>query len=399
MKSSFPSIGEYNQLIQRKGGLAFSSLTGLTFIPSKTTPIKVFLFGSGAYAVVFKATDYNNVFAIRCFLSAENETLNRYKSICAYLKNCQSKWKLDCEFLENELEFKNTLFPILKMEWMNGILINQFISNNLTNNLFLTNLQIQLVEISNDLEDKKIGHGDIQCGNIIVIGDSSNFQIKLIDYDGMFIPEFSNLKSIEKGRSEFQHPRRSVNDFNCEIDRFSFWVILTAIEAIKFDKNLWLEVMQGGFNTLDNFLFTMQDFLNPNNSLLFNRLYKLNSSTLNFYLDNLKFFCLGNISSVIKPEIFSQTSEIRNLIIPSEHLKYIPNLTIQEIAVKSGGNYKIQSNIENVTVLTSSFKKLGITPLELEKNEFEGKTILITNGIETKRITLNSQQIELNILF
>ena len=39
-----------------------------------------------------------------------------------------------------------------------------------------------------------------------------------------------------------------------------------------------------------------------------------------------------------------------------------------------------------------------ITPLEIEKSQFEGKVILISNGKDTKRITLNSHQnlIEVN---
>jgi thiamine kinase-like enzyme len=71
------------------------------------------------------------------------------------------------------------------MEWLNGLLINQFVSAHLSDNNVLTELQKKLVAISNDIEKHKIGHGDLQCGNIILTGTSSNFQVKLIDYDVM----------------------------------------------------------------------------------------------------------------------------------------------------------------------------------------------------------------------
>ena len=135
------------------------------------------------------------------------------------------------------------------MEWINGVLINQFVSNHLSNNNVLTELQEKLMAISNDLEKHQVGHGDIQCGNIIIIGTSSNFKVKLIDYDGMYVPALTYKKSIEKGRSEFQHPKRTLNHFSPEMDRFSFWVMITALEALKIDKTLWRKVMQEGFNT------------------------------------------------------------------------------------------------------------------------------------------------------
>lgn len=400
MAKRYPTIGEYNQLIQKKGGNAFRSLLGISLIPSRTIPIKVYLFGSGAFAAVFKGNINDSNYAIRCFLTAEDETISRYKIICDYLKNIQSSWKTDCEFLENEIQTNGIAYPVLKMEWINGILINQFVSSYITDNNVLNELQKKLVAISDDLEKHKIGHGDLQCGNIIVTGTSSNFQIKLIDYDGMFVPALAYKKSIEKGRSEFQHPKRTMNNFSPEMDRFSFWVMITALEALKYDKTLWREVMQGGFNTLDNFLFTIQDFLNPNQSNLFNRLYNINSTSLNYYLDKLKWFSNSEYSVVTKPVLSSQSSSSTRYI-PTDHQKYVPNNSNSQTIDKtvSSNKYKIITNNGSASVLTSTFQKLGTTPIELDKDTYEGKLILISNGKETKRITLNSHQNLIEIKF
>jgi len=400
MKNSYPTVGEYNQLIQKKGGNAFKSLFGITLIPSRTTPIKVYLFGSGAFAAVFKGSLNGLNYAIRFFLTAEDETINRYKLICDYLKEIDVSWKTDCEFIENEITINGKSYPILKMEWLNGLLINQFVSNHLSDNIVLTALQNKLVAISDDLEKYKIGHGDLQCGNIIITGTATNFQVKLIDYDGMYVPDLAYKKSIEKGRSEFQHPKRTMNNFSPEMDRFSFWVMITALEALKIDKTLWREVMQGGFNTLDNFLFTIQDFLNPNQSNLFNRLYNFNSTSLNFYLDKLKWFCNSEYSVVTKPVLSGQSISTSSYI-PSENEKYVPNNSNSQTIDKSvsQNKYKIITNNGSASVLTSTFQKLGTTPIELDKDTYEGKLILISNGKETKRITLNSHHNLIEIEF
>ncbi len=210
----------------------------------------------------------------------------------------------------------------------------------------------------------------------------------------MYVPDLAHKKSIEKGRSEFQHPKRTLNNFSPEMDRFSFWVMITALEALKHDKTLWREVMQGGFNTLDNFLFTIQDFLNPNQSALFNRLYKLNSSSLNFYLETLKWLCNSEYSVIPPPALYGNSSNS----IPSEHQKYTPNSQSIDRTV-SANKYKIITTNGSASVLTSTFQKLGSTPLELDKNTYEGKLILVSNGKETKRITLNSHQNLIEIKF
>ena len=158
--------------------------------------------------------------------------------------------------------------------------------------------------------------------------------------------------------------------------------------------------MLGGFNTLDNFLFTIQDFLNPNQSNLFNRLYSLNSTSLNYYLDKLKCFCNSEYSFVTKP-VFSCQSSSTPSCIPTDHQKYVPNSSNSQTINKtvSSNKYKIITNNGSVAVLTSTFQKLGTTPIELDKETYEGKFILITNGKETQRITLNSHQDLIEIKF
>ena len=126
----FPTVSEYDLTIQKKGSSAFKTLHNLIFIPSKTAPIKVFLSATGAYAVIFKASQNGKYWAIRCFYNIENEKTNRYKIICDYLKAINANWKTECNFLENEISVNGKSYPVLKMEWIEGTLINQFVTQN-----------------------------------------------------------------------------------------------------------------------------------------------------------------------------------------------------------------------------------------------------------------------------
>src|SRR5690606_9504909 len=124
----------------------------------------------------------------------------------------------------------------------------------------------------------------------------------------------------------------------------------------------WREVMQGGFNTLDNFLFTIQDFTNPFQSNLFNRLKQLNSESVNFYAEKLKQFCLNDVNSVEKPFLYG-TSEKVTTIKKIDKIVDIPKTPKEESEEPKQGKILIKSNPSGTNVLTSTFQKLGVTPL------------------------------------
>ena len=392
----YPTIAEYNQTIQKNGGNAFVTLKNLTFIPSRTVPVKIFNYGTGSYAVIFKAQDAFNTYAIRCFLTVEPETVERYREISDYLKNIRASWLVNFSFFEREINVNGQYYPVLKMDWINGKLLNSYINEVLQNNIALSTLQREIVAISRSLERNQIGHGDIQCGNMIVQTDAANKPvIKLIDYDGLYIPAFKGKVNLEKGRSEFQHPQRTTAVFNEKIDRFSFWVILCALEALKFDKSLWLEVMQGGYNTLDNMLFVGNDFTNFNDSKLVNRLYALNQPSLSFYLNKLRQFCNSSFALVEAPLLYNSSIIKIDEAKPFEYEKRVENPAIEEKVEM----VDIVSNPAGAAVLTTEFKRLGATPLHIDKQKYLNQKLLVTYGTEIKQIQVGENDNIVNVSF
>lgn len=387
----FPTLSEYNKTIQVQGAHAFRTLKNLFFIPARTSPIKIYSFGSGSFAVVFKALENGKEIAIRCFIGTDNDYVERYRKIDKYLNNINEKWKTNIEFLENEIEVNGNSYPIIKMDWVEGKLLDRFLNNNLHNNNLLSELQNQILKTSINLEINKIAHGDIQCGNIIIKENNNLLELKLIDYDGMYIPDFEGKEQIERGRSEFQHPKRDSFVFNEEIDRFSFWVILCALEALKFDKSLWKEIMQGGFNTTDNLLFVASDFSNPNQSRLFNTLEKINQPSLNFYLKKLKDAI--NYSKIDKIELFDESVNIIEEI-PKETIVINNNKVFSEYI-----GIKIITTPSGASVRNKNLESIGSTPLTINKLEFLNQEIRIIYSTKSKSIDINEKTRDIYVDF
>jgi len=372
---------QYNDVIKKRGAQAFTTLSNIEFSPVRKIPVPIYLYGTGANAVVFKGERKGRTVAIRCFLNLNAKRIERYSKICSHLKMISPGWKVSTNLLQNEIEVNNRKLPVLTMDWVEGKPINEFVAKHLHQNNVLSDLQTKLVTLSTELEECNVGHGDIQCGNMLIVGDSLDFKIKLIDYDGMYVPSLTGEPAIEVGRSEFQHPKRDTSNFNDRIDRFPIWVMIIALEALKIDKSLWIQIMDGGHNTLDNLLFQQSDFLKPDSSKLFQKIYNLNSEVLIGYLDKLNEFIRGEPDDVPRP--------FRNNIV-TENKEVTPKIL--------DDHFHIVSNSE-AAVLKSDLQTIGITPLSIPKKEYEGKTVLVANGRETKRIVLTGDKSLIDIVF
>ena len=121
------------------------------------------------------------------------------------------------------------------MEWLEGDALQVYIERNLDDPLALLNLAEQWVMMTKQLRAAEIGHGDLQHGNVIVSGG----QLRLIDYDGMYVPALAGRQSHEIGHRNYQHPLRSEREFGPQVDHFSTWVVYTSLAALTVQPELW----------------------------------------------------------------------------------------------------------------------------------------------------------------
>jgi serine/threonine protein kinase len=167
------------------------------------------------------------------------------------------------------------------MDWVEGVKIDRYISNNINNQTLLYNLFVQLAQLQQELRLIKIAHGDLQHGNILV---TQSGQIRLVDYDGMYVPALRNYPpKNETGHSNYRHPNRSPRDYNEQLDDFSFDVIMLSLAATIIQPNLWNQ-----FHTdNENFLFRKADFEKPDRSSVFSSVAQINDPDVQFLLQRL----------------------------------------------------------------------------------------------------------------
>ena len=395
---NYPLISEYEREIKTKGSVILRLPHQYNFVPNKIKPIKIYSYGSGAMAGVFKVEGMGKQYALRVFLNGGNpQNINRVMDIAKHLGDISSDFLCKYQLYQNGIVIKDHSFPVILMEWVNGKKLNEYVDSILNQNDKISELQFHLVKLNESMEKNQMAHGDIQSGNVLVEEKGgAGIQLKLVDYDAMFLPELSGQKAIEIGHSSFQHPKRDKSVYNAEMDRFSFWLILTALEAIKFDKNLWSKDINLGFNDGDNFLFRAKDLQNPNVSPLVKKLRNINQPSLNFYLDKLlsdshspkrdKVALFDKNSNVV----VSYTAEKKPVSVsvePSSPATPVENLS----APIDDTVFSIDSDPSNATVYCDGMV-LGVTPISLNVGQYSNKKIALSYGSSRKSFYLNSAQ-------
>lgn len=219
---------------------------------------------TGAFASVYKVDCPGRSVAVRCFLRRVPDQQERYRLVSDFVLNDKLPYTVDFAFIDKGIKVSGAWFPVLKMEWVDGILLSEYVEHHLENSEKLFALADGIEKMLADLKDDGIAHGDLQHGNIMLSSD----ELRLVDYDGMFVPRLAGFKARELGHRNYQHPERAVRHFGPFLDNFSAWILLSSIRAAAIDPFLWLELEAGD----ESLLFREQDFKDPLRSPAFHLL-------------------------------------------------------------------------------------------------------------------------------
>jgi hypothetical protein len=277
---SYPSPQEYNEAVQNprtafcdpelQAGQVESNKLGLPFARS------------GGFASVYKLECGSRNFAVRCFKREVADQQQRYRLVSQHLKAVSLAYTVDFTFLEQGIRVKGVWYPILKMEWIQGEPLNAYIEKRLNTPRVLVELADRWVRMTHCLSRARIAHGDLQHGNVLVVGGD----FRLIDYDGMYVPALNGQTSNEVGLPNYQHPKRTGFDFGPGLDNFSSWVIYISLLALSVEPQLWGK-LQGGDDCL---LFRKEDFERPDQSKAFRLLERSANQSLQLVATQFKSF-------------------------------------------------------------------------------------------------------------
>ncbi|MBY0548799.1 MAG: hypothetical protein K2W95_16125 [Candidatus Obscuribacterales bacterium] len=256
-KQSWPSPQDYNEAVQNLS-TCFSDpdlKSGAPELDALGLPRPA----SGAFASVYKVQSGTRTFAVRCFLNNVRDSENRYQQISDYVMNDQLPYTVSFQYQAKGVLIRGDWYPILKMDWVEGQTLDSYIETNLHKPDRLVSLLAQFQLMCTDLESAGIAHGDLQHGNIMV---TSTGELRLVDYDGMFVPSMQNWKSNELGHRNYQHPKRDATHFGSYLDTFAKWSIFVSLCALVEKPSLYKDCKAGG----DCLLLRKDDYLRPEQS-------------------------------------------------------------------------------------------------------------------------------------
>ena len=248
---------------------------------------------SGGFTVVFPVTTPNDKWAFRCWHTEMGNVRERFKVISDHINGLNSPYFCDFYYCDNGLVVDGKLFPTTRMKWVNGNTINEYIIKNSKHKEKLLSLAEKFLAMTEFLHSHKIAHGDLQHGNIIIEND----EIKLVDYDSLFVPGLEGQSDIITGKAEFQHPNRSKLKIASEkLDYFSELVIYLSIVAIAYSPSLLDE-----FSIQDSLLFQSSDWQDFENSHIFKALKDIRNDDITLLLSILVDYLTENDINKLRP--------------------------------------------------------------------------------------------------
>jgi serine/threonine protein kinase len=254
----WPTPDEYSEALQCPE-LSFEDddlRTGETVL----TPLGLPRVASGNFACVYEVVNGNRSFAVKCFLRSVHDQHQRYAQISQFVMTTNLTPMVAFDYQLKGIFIEGQWYPIVKMDWVDGLTLDHFARKNWSNKAEIDRVIRQFRQVVQGLQEVGVAHCDLQHGNIMVIGDA----LKLVDYDGMFVPAMAGQSSNELGHGNFQHLQRTDKDFGPGLDNFSAWIIHYSLLLLKLDPAFWQRHAGGD----DCLLFRKADFLRPQQSRL-----------------------------------------------------------------------------------------------------------------------------------
>lgn len=367
----------------------------------------------GGFNMVFQLEHQNKKWAFRVWHVPMGEHKERYRKISKYLSDKNLPYFADFIHDEKGILVNGNLLDTIRMEWLEGKLLKEYIEENVTNKDKLNKLANDFLEMCKTLRENKISHGDLQEGNILI---DKNGKIKLVDYDSLCIPEIEGQKELVTGLKGYQHPSRfKSKGTSLKADYFSELIIYLSILALSENSNLWNKYQVKDTQYL---LFTENDCEDFENSDIYKDLHKLSGSVksltrvLSNYLKEVNYLNLTAIENYLTaPKVISfNTSEKE--ILKGKSIELLWNIeNLDAVSLNNGiGNVTGKQSLSVYPTHTTTYrliaenafdkteKELTVTVLPLPNTlEFRSKQQKIEYGKETQLVwdVENVKKIEL----
>ncbi|MCC6178647.1 MAG: hypothetical protein IT305_25355 [Chloroflexi bacterium] len=314
-----PSALEYDHAM-----LAWERRTRLVAVPHLTNG-SVFLVPNsprkkpwksvGGFAAVYRfITGDGRTVAVRCFLAdLPTDAKRRTEAIAEAFGRDLPRSTVSIALHHAAVEVATAhdtanpaCYPILEMEWIDGVSLHQWVHDRVTRGESAALIQTfeAWTELIEQMQAARIAHCDLSADNVMVRPDGS---LVLIDYDEAFVPSLAGTRNLAgKGTRGFQHPeffKGGGRHYDEHADNFSALLIGTALRGIAIHPDLWRSpyiIEQGGRLQSTNLLFRQDDLDDPDGvgSDLFAALGQSSDQTVRELSERLRDTCRAPLASV-----------------------------------------------------------------------------------------------------
>lgn len=267
-----------------------------------------------SFGIVYKISLNSKTYWIKCFTRNILERKSRIEAITKHLHILKSSYFIECSYLENSIQIPNQQwvfenFPVIQMERCDWLPLNDYLEKHGNQSWVIQKLKQDLLMLFKYLKQEEIAHGDLQHGNIMIC---KGWAIKLVDYDGMYIP-WLNWKPMENWLPDYQHPlRKNSNSYNKDLDRFSEIIIWYIISLLEIDFNY----RSSSYEFTSHLLFNTNDYTDPDSSRIFADIEKKQTSDSRYSslppINLLKNICVWTFEDIPTLEDFLQWKVIIN---------------------------------------------------------------------------------------
>lgn len=263
MRKSLPSSVEYLAAVQQPSALRDAELRARAVERSANGLPRP---RSGGFATVFRFQGAKGLpdRAVKCFIRETPEFLERYGAIGDFIKRSRCPYFVGVRPVQEGIRVRGAWHPVLVMEWVEGAPLSSWTGAHLQRPDALRSAADNMLRLGRDLGNAGCAHGDLQHGNILVLPGG---HFRLVDYDGMYLPELAERHPGQHGLPSYQHPERTrTHAYDRFIDRFPLLVLYLSLRALSEapdPQSLWTR--HGGD---DGMMFTEDDLTHPKGSRL-----------------------------------------------------------------------------------------------------------------------------------
>ncbi|MDR1826835.1 MAG: serine/threonine protein kinase, partial [Methylobacteriaceae bacterium] len=142
---AYPAMDQYNDAVQNPK-IAFSDSL-LREAKFTTNSFGLPLAISGGFALTYTAKAQGKKYAVRCFRMEAKGVEARYKHVTMGLRAAGGSYFVGCDYLPAGILVNGGRYPIVKMDWVEGDTLGDFLEANHSNTKQIELLRRQFIDL------------------------------------------------------------------------------------------------------------------------------------------------------------------------------------------------------------------------------------------------------------